>query len=108
MKHDLIDQRSRAMGQIIARRLRANPKLIDIAMGNLDRWLTTCAPNSYSTLMEWKSVLASGLDATTKVLCGEDERSVRLRQSSPFAGEEFITRAERTDLIVQYSGNHPA
>ena len=92
------------MAKIIAERLRENPNLLGKASGNLDRWLTGCAPNSRSTLLEWKGVLESGLEESVRTLCGEDERSVRLRQSSPFAGEEFITRSERTDLILRYSG----
>lgn len=37
-----------------------------------------------------------------KVLVGHDERSTRLQQSSPFAGEQFITRPERCALIQQF------
>jgi len=103
MEHKVIDQRSFAMATIIARRVRANPPLLEKARENLARWLTTCSPNSRPALMEWMDILQSGLETAVKTLCGEDERCARLRQSSPFAGEEFITRAERTDLILQFS-----
>ena len=105
MKHEIIDQRSLAMAEIIARRIAENPQLLDLAMENLDRWLTTCSAGSRPALLEWKKVLKSGVDAAIETLRGEDERSTRLRQSSPFAGEEFITRAERTDLILKFA--HP-
>jgi hypothetical protein len=108
MDHGVIDQRSLAMAAIIARRIRENPRLLEVADENLDRWLAICAPNSRPALMEWKGILKRGLDETLKTLCTEDERSTRLRQSSPFAGEEFITRAERTDLILRSWGKHPA
>ncbi len=103
MGHDVIDQRSLAMAKIIANRILENPGLLNAAKKNLDRWLVTCAPNSRATLMEWKAILESGVGSTIEVLGGQDERSTRLRQSSPFAGEEFITRAERSDLILRFS-----
>jgi len=92
------------MATIVARRIRENPWLLDIARQTLGRWLEKCDPNSRPGLLEWKAILDQGLEATIGILCGENERSIRLRQSSPFAGEEFITRAERTDLILQFSG----
>jgi len=103
MQHEVIDQRSHAMAEIIAARIAANPALLRVANENLDRWLARCAPNSRAVLLEWKSIIESGLDATIEVLRGEGERNIRLRQSSPFAGEEFITRAERTDLILKFA-----
>ena len=91
------------MAGIIAQRLRENPGLINEAMANLDRWLAACSPNTRPALMEWKQILERGLEPALETLCGEDEVSTRLRQSSPFAGEEFITRKERTDLILRFS-----
>jgi hypothetical protein len=108
MKHEVIDQRSLAMAKIIARRLRANPQLIDAALANLNRWLNSCSPNTRPALLEWKEIINAGMEQALGVLCGEDERSIRLRQSSPFAGEEFITRAERTDLILRFADYKPA
>ena len=102
MDHETIDQRSFAMAEIIAGRITENPRLLEIANENLDRWLAKCAPNSRPVLLEWKSILECGVAAAVRTLRGEDERSTRLRQSSPFAGEEFITRAERTELILRY------
>jgi hypothetical protein len=108
MDHETIDQRSLAMAKIIAARITENPDLLDLANENLDRWLAECAPNSRPALLEWKSILESGVAAAVSTLRAEDERSVRLRQSSPFAGEEFITRAERTDLILRFAKCHTA
>lgn len=107
MEHDVIDQRSLAMAAIIARRIRENPSLLDVARETLGRWLVKCDTNSRPALLEWMSILDQGLEPAVRTLCGDDERSVRLRQSSPFAGEEFITRAERTNLILQFSGRNP-
>ena len=56
-----------------------------------------------STLTEWQEVLEAGLDATVAVLTGTDERSVRLRQSAPFAGEEIVSRRERQALWRRFA-----
>ena len=103
LEHHVIDQRSLAMARIIAKRVSENPKLLDVARMNLDRWLTSSSPNSQSTLLEWKTILQSGIDEVLETLRGTDERCTRLRQSSPFAGEEFITRLERTEIIQRFA-----
>jgi len=56
----MIDQRSLAMAKIIAKRVRENPSLLDVARGTLERWLASCSPNSRSTLLEWKAALEGG------------------------------------------------
>ena len=100
--HDIIDARSLALGRLVARRLQERPELIGVAQKNLARWFQTCAPNVKATLAEWLSIIDGGLEGTLAVLTSEDERSVRLRQSSPFAGEEVITRAERNRVFQQF------
>ena len=100
--HAQIDARSLAFGRLVARRLRERPELLRVADENLTRWQRTCAPNVRATLAEWRGVLDAGLDASLGVLTGEDERSVRLRQSTPFAGEEIVTREERNLILMQY------
>ena len=101
--HERIDARSLALGWLVARRLRERPDLIRVAQENLHRWQPTCHPNAHATLAEWQAVVDAGLDAILGVLTGEDERSVRLRQSTPFAGEEIITREERNLLLKQFA-----
>lgn len=90
------------MAKLIAARIRENPGLISVARDNLERWLATCSPNTRGTLLEWQTILQTGVDSVIETLCGEDERCTRLRQSSPFAGEEFITRSERTEILQRY------
>ena len=100
--HARTDLRSLALGQLVARRLRERPELMRVAEENLSRWQRTCAPNARAALAEWRNVLDAGLETTLRVLTREDERSVRLRQSTPFAGEEIVTRAERNRLLKQF------
>ena len=101
--HARIDARSLALGRLVARRLWEQPSLLRVAEENLDRWQQTCAPNVQATLAEWRGVLHTGLEAVLAVLTGGGERSVRLRQSTPFAGEEVVTREERNQLWRQFA-----
>lgn len=103
MQHDVIDRRSLAMAEVIARRISENPRLLDVARANLKRWLATCSPGSKPALLEWEEILQDGLESAVETLRGTDERSTRLRQSSPFAGEEFITRSERMGIIRRFA-----
>lgn len=96
--HALVDARSLAMGELIARRLRERPELLDTARGILSRWQRICAANVQATLAEWQTILDAGLEETISTLTGKEERHVRLRQSAPFAGEQIISRGERQAL----------
>lgn len=103
MHHALLDKRSLAFANVIAGRVEADPTLLDSALANIERWLVTSSPGARPALLEWQHIIKSGMAETLSTLRGEDERCVRLRQSSPFAGEEFITRAERTAIILQFA-----
>ena len=100
--HAEIDARSLALSRLVARRLREDPELIDVARRDLERWRQVCAAKVRATLAEWQAIVDGGLETTLAVLTGEDERSVRLRQSNPFAGEEIVTRVERNRLIQHF------
>ncbi len=101
--HARIDARSLALDALAAHRLRRRPELLRAAKENLRRWRRACHPNVRATLTEWQWVVDAGMDAVLGVLAGEDERSVRLRQSSPFVGEEIISRAERGRLLRRFA-----
>ena len=101
--HARLDARSLALGELIARRLRERPEFLCVGQTNLARWRQTCAPNTQAVLAEWQAILDAGLDETVAVLTGRDERCVRLRQSTPFAGEGIITRQERNALWRQFA-----
>ncbi len=99
-EHRLIDARSRAFGHAIARKLAADPSLIQLALGNLDRWLADCAPASRSTLEEWRQALEGPMQLVVGLLTSDDERSTRLRQSNAFAGA--LTTAERNEILLRF------
>ena len=100
--HARLDARSLALGELTAKRLRERPELLEAGRRNLARWRNLCAPAVQETLREWEGILAAGLEETTLVLTGGEERHVRLRQSSPFAGEEVVSREERRALWERF------
>jgi hypothetical protein len=98
--HELIDQRSLAFGQAIAARLEKNPELIDQARATLQRWLGTSSPGVQKTLQEWMAAFDAGPTSVVSLLTGTDERAVRLRQSSPFAG--LLPDEERNAILLRF------
>jgi hypothetical protein len=73
----------------IARRMEQDAaSVIDKARGNLRRWLAQRGEDSLSiTYREWEGLLDSlGVSELSRLLVADDEKSARLRQSSPFAG----------------------
>lgn len=100
--HHVIDERSRYMHTLIAERLRLDPSLLDVAKANLQRWLTTCSPRVKTTFVEWDALLHGDFQVLLELLTSESEGATRLRQSSPFVGEEFLSRAERNEIIRRF------
>ena len=98
--HSLIDERSLAFGRAIAARLKDHPEFIARAQATVDRWLKSCSPNSRSTLLEWRAALEGPVEGVLALLTESDERSVRLRQSNPFAG--VLPEQERTEILRQF------
>ncbi len=88
------------MAKAIAERLRADPGLIAMARGNLDRWGATCSERAKATLAEWRVVLDGPIDGVIALLIGEDERAVRLRQSNPFAGA--LPQKVRNEILLRF------
>lgn len=88
------------MDREIARRLEKHPEFVDQARVTLKRWLDAADPSVRPVFEEWEEILGSSLDKIQDVLRGEDERSCRLRQSSPFCG--ILPRSERTRILLDY------
>jgi hypothetical protein len=98
--HQQIDQRSLAFGRVIAQRIVQAPELIARAKGTLNRWKQCASPGVLNTLVEWERILDGPVEQVVDLLCGEDERAVRLRQSNPFAG--VLDVQERNAVIKQF------
>lgn len=98
--HGLIDERSLAFGHAIATHLKERPELLEVARENITRWMKTCTPRVRPELEEWLGTLNAPLDGVLHLLTSRDERSVRLRQSNPFAG--VLSQRERTEILLQF------
>ncbi len=98
--HRHIDERSLAFGTAIAARLQSHPEILNMAKENLERWLNNCSLDLRPTFGEWSALLNGPLDGVIVVLTGRDERSIRLRQSNPFAGA--IPPKERNAILLQF------
>lgn len=100
--HERIDERSRAMHSLIAERLRRDPSLLALAKGNLSRWRETGSPRTSKIMEEWEILLQGDFETLLELLESPSEKAVQLRQSSPFAGESFITSEERLRILQRF------
>lgn len=100
MHHSLIDERSLAFDLLTLEKIRKDPALIERARGNVKRWMVDASPRLQPVLEEWLAILDGSREVLEQALTGRDERSVRLRQSSPFAG--IFTNAERTEILNRF------
>lgn len=98
--HSLIDERSLAFDRLIAEKIRANPLLLTKAQDNLHRWMKTCSARVQPVLLEWQKEINGPVNRLMKLLVATDERAVRMRQSSPFAG--ILTSVERNQIIKEF------
>lgn len=94
--------RSLWLHHAVAGKLVANPgRSLTIARRNL-RNLFVHHPRDRSRrwLVEWAKVLDGSLDELLVVLTSKSQRSVELRQNSPFAG--VLTDAERSRVLASF------
>ena len=107
--HEWIDRRSLALHEAVAAKLESDPRLLEVARGNLERWLIT---TSGAALLEWRHLLdvthcrncsrSSARPAITRRDCASPARlpaCSRPQSASPFsitmdrAALEHILRA---------------
>jgi hypothetical protein len=91
--HRIHEARSLAMHCQIAQKITKNPRLIDVARRNLARWAARGAEPVPCYIREWQEILDAPWPQVAAFITSFDERAVRLRQSSPFAG--ILTPQER-------------
>ena len=98
--HDRLDERSLALHRLVARKVLAEPVLLDRARANLRRWRDNHGASS-PALTEWERILNGHAGQVADFLVERSERAARLRQSSPFAG--ILTEDERLAIHESYS-----
>jgi hypothetical protein len=87
------EARSLAMHELIAQKITVHPELLEVARENIARWSATRYPTP-RWIAEWREILERPWSEISAFITDpKDERSVRLRKSSPFAG--VLTDQER-------------
>jgi hypothetical protein len=100
--HARLDERSLALHRLVAKKVLADPTLLDRARANLRRWQASHGSHSFA-LAEWDQILTNPVDQVAAFLVERSERATRLRQSSPFTG--ILTEAERAAIYEPKSGS---
>ncbi len=105
--HQIIDERSYEMHQVIVRILRADPAKLSLVLEQMD--LRLADPNYSDSLKdclrEWREILISGIDRVFLTLEDRSEEGKRLRQNSPFA--ILMPQDERMEILRRYRRNEP-
>ena len=99
--HMRLDARSLALHAAVARKLLANPSLIDQARSTLDRWKGLHGPNLPSYFDEWERVLQRRPEEVAGMIVSMTEDATRLRQSSPFVN--VLTPSERSKIFEAFA-----
>jgi|APMI01.1.fsa_nt_gi hypothetical protein len=98
-KYQPSDWRSLEMHRLIAKKLEANPSLVERARSNISRWKSLRGETpAYS---EWEDILSSGNESILRALTGEDQESARLRSSTPFTG--ILSETERKEIYARWN-----
>jgi hypothetical protein len=96
-KQDISDLRSLKLHKAIAQKLRANNKLWDIPLINIEKWKDNNS-NLPFVLAEWKHLLLyRPKEEIFQILEGSSQRAKQLRSSSPFTG--ILNDNERMDIF---------
>jgi len=83
--HRLAEERSLALHREVARRLRVDPGLLEMARERVRGWLESGFV-SRTWAEAWDDVLNGSLDEVIARIADPSERFRNLRQTSPFAG----------------------
>jgi hypothetical protein len=93
LRHRLAEARSLALHCLIAAKIAADRRLLEVARRNLAAWLARYGESPPRALEEWRALLARPWPEIAALITDPGETAARLRQSSPFAG--VLTPAER-------------
>ena len=98
--HRVLDIRSLALHALVARKLIADPQVVEQAKQNLKRWADRADGTPPAYIREWQQVLDGTPNDIACFLVSNSEDAVRLRQSSPFAG--VLSKATRRAILALF------
>lgn len=91
--HRIAEARSLALHVLAARRIAADPRLLERARATLARWLERYANRPPAALREWQELLQRPWPEVAARATELSEDAARLRQSSPLA--TLLSETER-------------
>jgi len=97
------------MFRLIADKIERNPALLQIALGNIARWIANGA-DQQPRLRQWEGMIRqaqatkSGMVVLLAALREDSERAAHLREFAPFDG--VLTTMERRPFILQCAFQH--
>lgn len=106
--HEVIDERSYEMDQVVADVLRREPAKLDLVVAWIERFLNDpdYSVHSKDALTEWHDLIKSrGLPGVLEKLAERSEDATRMRQSSPFA--VVMPQDERARILRKYEAFRP-
>ena len=106
--HQIIDERSYEMDQVVADVLRRAPARLDAVVSWIEARLADpeYSEHSKDALTEWLGLIkARGLAGVLEKLADHSEDAVRMRQSSPFA--VIMPQDERQRILRRYEALRP-
>lgn len=83
--HELAEERSLAYHRVLAGRLGAEPRLLELALARAQAWASS-GDRSSPYARRWLSLLALPLEALAAAMVDPSEEGRVLRQATPFAG----------------------
>lgn len=96
--HDALDARALVLANAVAKKIRADPSLIEHARKRVAARMRSASAGERKELKEWDNILRSGSAARLRqLLVDAGPRATRLRQTLPFL--DALTREERNKLL---------
>jgi len=91
--HRIVEARSLALHALAARRIAADPRLLERSRATLRRWLQRYGERAPAALLEWRALLERPWQEVAAKATELSEDAARLRLSSPLA--TLLSDAER-------------
>jgi hypothetical protein len=73
------------MHALIAEKIQSDPRLLDVARKNLQRWSGRWPQKPPAWFEEWQQIMSWPWPQIAALITEQSEHAIRLRQSSPFA-----------------------
>ncbi|MBO2925387.1 hypothetical protein J5H75_27340 [Pseudomonas asiatica] len=93
--HELHEQYSLEAHRLVAKKLFADPGLLDVAKANLAKIASELSDSSIA-VQEWNIILKCKVESICEFITQDNDHLRELRQSSPFSG--IISETEREAL----------